>query len=297
MQTAGRLIAPARATVAEDGAQEGARPLLLGVGEQHVGRALLPDLPPVEEADAVGDFAGKAHLVGHQQHGQVVLLGELADDVQDLADEFRVEGRGGLVEQHDLGAHGQRPGDADALLLAAGELCRELVRLVLEPDQRQQLLRPLARLLLRQLEHGGWRLGDVAHHRHVREQVELLKHHAEQRAPVAQVLLRGRHQLAVAVLVPQRLAVDGDDAAIDALERHQDAQHGRFARARRPDDRHLLAARHAEIEFVEHDVVAEALDDLVEGDDRLAHLRGSPVLGRLTSTQRTTAEATSVRMR
>ncbi len=60
---------------------------------------------------------------------------------------------------------------------------------------------------------------------------------------------------------------------------------------------HLLAGGDGEIQFVEHDMIAEALHDLVEDDDRLAHLRGNPVLGRLTSSQRTKAEATRVRMR
>jgi hypothetical protein len=42
--------------------------------------------------------------------------------VQHLADHLRVERRGWLVEQHQLRLHGQRPGDGNALLLAAGEL-------------------------------------------------------------------------------------------------------------------------------------------------------------------------------
>ena len=48
--------------------------------------------------------------------------GQLAHDVQHLVDHLRVEGGGGLVEEHDLGLHGQRAGDGHALLLAAGQL-------------------------------------------------------------------------------------------------------------------------------------------------------------------------------
>ena len=48
--------------------------------------------------------------------------GEVPHHVQHLADELGVERGGRLVEQHELRVHRQRPGDGDALLLAAGEL-------------------------------------------------------------------------------------------------------------------------------------------------------------------------------
>ena len=44
------------------------------------------------------------------------------DDVEHFADQLRVERRGDLVEQQDLGLHRDRARDADALLLAAGQL-------------------------------------------------------------------------------------------------------------------------------------------------------------------------------
>ena len=50
--------------------------------------------------------------------------------VENLGDHFWVERRGGLVEEHDLGSHGEGPGDGHALLLAPGELGREHVGLI-----------------------------------------------------------------------------------------------------------------------------------------------------------------------
>ena len=47
---------------------------------------------------------------------------EFDHHVEHFVDHFRVECGGGLVEQHDLGAHGERAGDGHTLLLAAGEL-------------------------------------------------------------------------------------------------------------------------------------------------------------------------------
>jgi hypothetical protein len=57
-----------------------------------------------------------------------------------LADQLGVERARDLVEQHHLGAHGQRAGDGDALLLAARELRRVGVELVAQPHLLEQLL-------------------------------------------------------------------------------------------------------------------------------------------------------------
>ena len=66
-------------------------------------------------------------------------LGEPAHDVEDLADELGVERARRLVEEHELGLHGEGARDRDALLLAAGELRGVGVRLVGEPDAVEQL--------------------------------------------------------------------------------------------------------------------------------------------------------------
>ena len=47
---------------------------------------------------------------------------ELLHDLQHVAHQLGVERRGGLVEQHQLGLHRQRPRDRHALLLSAGQL-------------------------------------------------------------------------------------------------------------------------------------------------------------------------------
>jgi hypothetical protein len=86
---------------------------------------MFDDLPVIHEDHAVGDLPGEAHLVGDAEHGHA-LLGERHHGVEHLLHHLRVEGRGRLVEQHDLRAHAQRARDGDALLLAAGELARIL---------------------------------------------------------------------------------------------------------------------------------------------------------------------------
>ena len=131
----------------------------------------------------VGDVAGEAHLVGDDdQRGAG--LGELADDVQDLVDQFRVQGRGGLVEEQDLGVQGKGPGDRDALLLAAGKLARVGVGAVLQAHPVQQFQPAFAGLGLGEPRFSGPRrddggLGDVFQRGQVREEVEVLEHHAD----------------------------------------------------------------------------------------------------------------------
>ena len=105
-------------------------------------------------------------------------LRQVLDHLQHLADQLRVQRGRGLVEQHQLGAQRQRAGDADALLLAAGELVGVLVRLLREADLRQQAQRLVASLPLRPPLHDDRALDDVLQHRHVREQVVALEDHA-----------------------------------------------------------------------------------------------------------------------
>ena len=95
----------------------------------------------------VADVAGEAHLVGDDDHRHP-LGGELAHHVEDLLDQLRVERAGDLVEEHHVRVHRQRPGDRDALLLAAREALRVLVELVGEArpasSSAARLLRGLA---------------------------------------------------------------------------------------------------------------------------------------------------------
>ena len=62
----------------------------------------------------VRDVAGELHLVGDDDHGGV-LVGERADNAQYLAGQLGVERRGRLVKAQDVGRHGERTRDSDAL--------------------------------------------------------------------------------------------------------------------------------------------------------------------------------------
>ena len=77
----------------------------------------------IHEDHAIGGIARETHLMAHHQHRHAAAL-ELAHDVENAAHELRIEGGGGLVEQHDLGLKRQRARNRHPLLLAARKLAR-----------------------------------------------------------------------------------------------------------------------------------------------------------------------------
>ena len=83
----------------------------------------------MEEAHAARDVAGEPHLVRRDQHRHPARR-ELADHVEHLRDELRVERARHLVEQQQLRLHRERADDRDALLLPAREPVGVLVALV-----------------------------------------------------------------------------------------------------------------------------------------------------------------------
>ena len=115
----------------------------LGAGgrEQFVDGAGLDDLSALHQGGRVADRLHDVHLVRDEQDGQAELPVEVAQQLEDRAGGLRVEGAGGLVGEQHLGVAGQGAGDADALLLAAGELGRVVLGLVGEADEVEQFER------------------------------------------------------------------------------------------------------------------------------------------------------------
>ena len=186
-------------------------------------------------------------------------MGEIAHDVEHVADQLRVQRRGRLVEEHELGLHCQRPGDRHALLLPAGELAGMGVHLVPQADpveQRPAALRRRRHLLPLDLDGG---LDDVLQGGHVGEQVEALEHHPDFRTLAADLTVGQLVEAAAAFPVADQLAVDPEPPGVDLLQVVDAAEKGALARARGPDDAHHLAGRDLDVDAPEHLVAAEAL--------------------------------------
>ncbi|VTR65512.1 6-pyruvoyl-tetrahydropterin synthase (fragment) [Desulfosarcina cetonica] len=131
----------------------------------------------IHEDHTIGDFAGKSHFVSHADHGHA-LAGQGLHDIQYLADHLRIQGRGGFVEKHHLGIHGQRAGNGHALLLPARELVRKDIDLVADADFLQQRHGFFRGCTAGTFAHDLLGQGHVFQNRFVRKKVKGLKHHA-----------------------------------------------------------------------------------------------------------------------
>ena len=97
-------------------------------------RAHLADLAVAHHRDPVGHRQRLALVVGDQDRGGTRFAQGRPDVVAQLHAQRGVERAERLVQQHQRRPRGQRPGQSDALLLAAGELGGVGVRAVREPE-------------------------------------------------------------------------------------------------------------------------------------------------------------------
>src|SRR5690606_29880562 len=228
-----------------------------GFGEELARDGVLDDLAVRHEHHPVGGAAGEAHLVGDHEHGHA-LPGEGGHDVEHLLDHLRVQCGGGLVEQHDLGLHRERPRDRGALLLTAGQLGGVLVALVGDADALQQGQPVPLGLRLGHLAHLDRPERDVLEDRLVREEVEALEHHADVGPQRGEGLALGG----------ERLPVDLDGAAVDRLEAVDHAAQRGLARPGRAEHHDDLAGRDLQVDVAQDVEVAEVLVDGHHPDHR-----------------------------
>ena len=116
--------------------QQGRSVRVLGIAEQFLGLGQLDHLADVHDRHAVGDVADDAEVVRDEEVREAELFLEVGEEVDDLGLDGHVEGRDGLVGDDKPRVQGQRPGDADALALAAAEGVREASH-VLGPQSHQ----------------------------------------------------------------------------------------------------------------------------------------------------------------
>ena len=86
--------------------------------------AVLDDLAVLHHADAVGELAHDAEIVGDEQHRHAEPRLRVLQQLQDLRLHRDVERGGRLVGDQQVRLVRQRHGDHHALALAAGELMR-----------------------------------------------------------------------------------------------------------------------------------------------------------------------------
>src|SRR5262249_46295929 len=156
------------------------------------------------------------------------------------------------------GLHGERPADADPLLLAAGELRRIGVGAIAEADHVEELARLCFGRRARLPEDHPWREADIGERSHVRIEVELLEDHRA-----------GTANLGKRCAVAHRFAVDTNVAAVEPLEPVDAANESALAGAAWTDNRDDLAIGESGRDVAENVDLAEGFDDAVDLD----HLR------------------------
>ena len=95
-----------------------------------------------------------------------------------VAPDERVEGAERLVEEHDLGVHGQRAGQTDSLLHAARELVRVAVRVAARGRPGRSSPGPAAWRASLALAADLQPVGDVVDDPAMGQQAEVLEDHA-----------------------------------------------------------------------------------------------------------------------
>ena len=173
-------------SIKREGAQEALRALGLGPVKELGRCSFFHDLAAIQKDDAVGNGAGKLHFVGDDDHG-LALLGKVQHNVQHLAHHFRIKGSGHFIKQKDLRVHTQCAHDGDALLLSAGKLTRVAVFLGKQSHAVQQSFGLLLHFRFGALLHLGGCQKHIVQHRHVREQLVALEHHADALAQLGQI--------------------------------------------------------------------------------------------------------------
>ncbi len=186
--------------------------------------------------------------MGDDQDGHFFL--EFRHQFLDAGRGDRVERRGRLVEEDDLGIGCQGAGDAQALLLAAGKVGAEFLEPVADlVPQRGALERGLDAVvefvLVVHAAHAQ-AVGDVLVDR-LGEGIGLLEHHADAHAHFDRIDV-GREQIGV-VRVKYDAAAVVPVAGIQVVHAIEAAQQRRLAATRGPDQRRHMAVvdrhRHA----------------------------------------------------
>ena len=231
--------------------QELAGPGLFGVGEELLRGGFLHHDAVLHEDGAGGDVAGKAHLMGDDQHGHP-LLRQLPHDSQHLAGQLGVEGAGRLVEIDDLGVGSEGAGDGHTLLLTARELAGVVVGPVGEADLFQHLHADGVGLVFGHFPGNDEALGDVLEGRLVAEEIIVLEN--EGRLPT-----QPRDGGPVGAGEVEDLTVEGEGACVGGLEEVETAQQGGLAGAGGAEDGDDVALFHRQIDAAQHVKAADRL--------------------------------------
>ena len=178
-------------------------------------------------------------------------------------EECGVERAGRLVGEDELRSVDQRARDRDALLLAARELVRMMLRDCAMPDRVERFERGALRRCARRHAGVDHRQLDVLERARARQQIVGLEHEAQR---ARRECRRARRRSSVET----SLAFEHVGARGGPVEEADDVHEGRLARTRRAHHGHELARLDGEVDAAQRDDVVAALQrvDLAQVADR-----------------------------
>ena len=219
--------------------------------------AFPPLLPFVDEDHVFADLEHRVHVVRVDDRGDVVLLGDLLDQVVDHHRGHRVEARIGLVAEEGFGVHHDRACDGYALDHTAAQLGGVEVVHILEVDPLQAKIHAFAFLFRALVGEQVERQAHVLFDRGGVEQCAALEDHADL---LADRLALGEREGGVTDVVVIDLP------AVDRVEPDQRFEQHGFARSALADDQVRDAGRELGRNVVEYDAPVEGFYDVFGSD-------------------------------
>ena len=260
------LLAQRQAQRQRQSAEQRPPRLETGDRDRHAGASSLPAISPSAMRTMRPQRSASFEIVGDENQGRLAAALQAEQQIDHLLAGLAVEVAGRLVGEDDLRAGAQRAGDGDALLLAAGELRREVVGAMGQAHLG---------------EHGAGRLegvglagelqrqGHVLQRRHGRHQMERLEDDADvAAADDGKLVLAQPHEI---------VAGDPHLARGRPLQAGDHHQQGGLARAARADHGNQLAGRDLDIDSPQNlhgaGATGERQRDVAQIDDRFGHDR------------------------
>ena len=240
------------------------------------GRTFLGDPALQHDGHPVGHGEGLVVVVRDEDRGGAGRDEDLPQVPGEPVPQRPVQRAERLVEQQQLGVGGQRPGERDALLLAAGEGGGAAVGIPGQPDEIEQLGDPGGpRAAPRAAQ--PQRVADVVAHARLGEELPVLEHQGEA------TLVRG-HAGEVG-------AAPADGAGGGLLQPGDRPQQRGLAAARRPEDREDVTPRHLQRHVVDGGGPGEGHGEIGELEHQNAPTE--PTRSRSTTPMTTTVTSAS----
>src|SRR5579862_9401744 len=200
-------------------------------------------------------------IVGNEKYRKSETLLEVPHKIVELRGGYRVQSRGWLVQEQELGVERKRPCEPGALFHSARKLGGIFrARIGRQADKRKLHCCEFIHHFPAQIRPTPHRHLDVLSDRLRTEERTLLKENAPMQLQAFQIL---------AVAFGRLLAKDLDTPRTRTVKPDNRTEENGFARARTANDTQHLAAVHVEIEVVMDHGITKGVHEPANADDRL----------------------------